>query len=89
MSQENIEIVVEDTGVGMSKDFIEKKLFKPFSSTKEKGMGIGLYQCKTIIEAHGGVIEVESKEGAGAAFRVRLPAVPRSQVTRSHVKKGE
>jgi len=89
MSQENIEIVVEDTGVGMSKDFIEKKLFKPFSSTKEKGMGIGLYQCKTIIEAHGGVIEVESKEGAGAAFRVRLPAVPRSQVTRLHVKKGE
>ena len=68
-----IELIIKDTGCGMSKDFIENKLFKPFVSTKIRGMGIGLYQCKTIVEAHGGKIAVESEEGAGTAFRVRMP----------------
>ncbi|MCK4810105.1 MAG: hypothetical protein KAS99_04120 [Candidatus Omnitrophica bacterium] len=69
------EIRFKDTGTGMSKDFIENELFKAFSSTKEKGMGVGLYQCKTIIEAHGGEIEAESVEGEGTVFKVRLPQV--------------
>lgn len=75
-----VEISVSDTGVGMSKEFIEKKLFKPFSSTKEKGMGIGLYQCKTIVEAHGGVISAKSSVGEGTTFVIRLPLAARSQV---------
>jgi len=64
---------VADTGCGMSQEFIEKSLFRPFQTTKKKGMGIGLYHSKMIVEAHGGRIEVESEEGGGTTFRVMLP----------------
>lgn len=64
---------VEDDGCGMSKAFVENHLFRPFRTTKEKGLGIGLYQCKQIVEAHGGRIEVESREGQGTTFTVVLP----------------
>ena len=67
------EISVRDNGCGMSRDFIEKSLFRPFQTTKKKGMGIGLYHCKTIVEAHGGRIEVESEEGRGTTLKVLLP----------------
>jgi len=67
------EIIVSDDGHGMSKEFMDKSLFRPFQTTKKQGMGIGLYHCKTIVEGHGGRIEVESKEGAGTTFRVLLP----------------
>ena len=66
-------LTVSDTGCGMSRDFIETRLFKPFQTTKPQGMGIGLFHCKTIVEAHGGRIEVESGEGKGTTFRVFLP----------------
>jgi putative PEP-CTERM system histidine kinase len=64
---------VSDNGCGMSKEFIEKSLFRPFKTTKKQGMGIGLYQSKMIVEAHQGRIEVESEEGKGSVFRVMLP----------------
>lgn len=64
---------VADTGCGMSREFIEKSLFRPFQTTKKKGMGIGLYHSKMIVEAHGGRIEAESEEGGGTTFRVLLP----------------
>jgi putative PEP-CTERM system histidine kinase len=64
---------VTDTGCGMSADFIQKSLFAPFKSTKSGGWGIGLYQAKGIVDAHGGSIEVMSREGAGSTFRLRLP----------------
>jgi putative PEP-CTERM system histidine kinase len=67
------EISVRDYGCGMSREFIEKSLFRPFQTTKKQGMGIGLYHCKTIVEAHGGRIEVESEEGRETTFRVLLP----------------
>jgi hypothetical protein len=60
----------------MSKEFMQKRLFKPFQTTKKQGMGIGLFHCKTIVEAHGGRMEVESEEGKGTTFRVLLPARP-------------
>jgi len=63
---------VSDQGCGMSIDFIENRLFRPFSTTKKKGLGIGLYQCKQIIEAHGGRIEVESELGVGTTFVVTV-----------------
>jgi len=66
-------VAVSDNGRGMSREFIETSLFKPFRTTKKNGLGIGLFQCKTIVEAHGGRIEVESEEGKGSTFRVKLP----------------
>jgi signal transduction histidine kinase len=66
-------IAVQDTGSGMSAEFMKERLFKPFQTTKKKGIGIGMFQSKIIVEAHGGRIEVDSKEGAGTTFRVLLP----------------
>jgi putative PEP-CTERM system histidine kinase len=63
---------VSDKGCGMSGEFIDKKLFKPFHTTKKNGLGIGLYQCKTIIESHSGKIKVNSKPGMGTDFIVYL-----------------
>ena len=73
-------VSITDTGCGMSADFVRQSLFAPFRSTKKGGWGIGLYQAKGIVEAHGGAIEVSSNEGTGTTFRVSLP-VP-SRVTR-------
>jgi putative PEP-CTERM system histidine kinase len=64
---------VMDSGCGMSAEFIRDNLFQPFKTTKPKGMGIGLYQCKQIVEAHGGSIEVESSTDKGSIFTVRFP----------------
>ncbi len=66
-------LTVSDNGRGMTREFMEKGLFVPFATTKEKGLGIGLYQCKTIIEAHNGSIDVESNPDKGTAFRISLP----------------
>jgi signal transduction histidine kinase len=65
---------VADTGIGMSEDFIKTRLFRPFSTTKNKGIGLGLFTCKEIVEAHGGRFEVESHVGVGTRFRVVLPS---------------
>ena len=67
------ELAVSDNGCGMSKEFMETRLFRPFQSTKKDGMGIGLYQSKLIVEAHQGRMEVESEEGNGSTFRIILP----------------
>jgi hypothetical protein len=64
---------VTDSGCGISEDFLRKSLFTPFRSTKKGGWGIGLYQARGIVEAHGGTIEVSSTEGVGSTFAVRLP----------------
>lgn len=69
-------IKVSDNGCGMSADFIEKNLFKPFQTTKKKGLGIGLYQCKAIVDAHFGKMVVESREGRGTDFVIYLPIIP-------------
>lgn len=61
-----------DEGCGMSDDFVRERLFKPFETTKSKGFGIGLYQCRQIVGAHGGRIEVHSVEGQGTEFTVWL-----------------
>ena len=66
-------VQISDSGCGMSAEFIEEKLFKPFATTKKHGFGIGLYQCQQIIESHCGTIEVESLEGEGTKFTLFLP----------------
>lgn len=68
-----VTLSVGDNGCGMSKEFIEQSLFRPFKSTKKQGMGIGLFQSKMIVEAHQGKVEVESEPGKGSVFRVFLP----------------
>jgi signal transduction histidine kinase len=65
---------VADTGVGMTPEFIKTKLYRPFSTTKNKGIGLGLFTCKEVVETHGGRLEVESSPGAGTRFRVVLPS---------------
>ena len=67
---------VSDTGRGMSRSFIEHRLFRPFSTTKKTGIGLGLYTCREVIKASSGTIEVDSVEGAGTTFRVVLPSIP-------------
>ncbi len=64
---------VTDEGCGIPEAFVQHTLFKPFTSTKEQGLGIGLYQSRQIIEAHGGRIEVVSTVGQGSEFTVWLP----------------
>ncbi len=66
-------IAVADTGCGMSPAFVERQLFKPFRTSKAKGLGIGLYQCRHVVQAHGGRISVTSSEGKGTTFTVTLP----------------
>ena len=64
---------VADNGCGMSADFVRDSLFRPFQTTKKKGLGIGMFQSKMIVEAHRGNIEVESEPGKGTKFGVLLP----------------
>jgi len=63
---------ISDTGPGMSRTFIDNRLFRPFATTKRSGIGLGLYTCREVVRASGGTIDVESVEGAGTTFRVVL-----------------
>lgn len=67
-----IEIDIRDTGCGIPED-IRQKIFLPFYTTKEKGVGLGLAIVQKIIVSHGGSIEVESEVGKGTTFRITLP----------------
>ncbi len=66
------EIEIADTGVGIPPDQIDR-IFLPFYTTKEKGNGLGLALVRKVILAHNGRLEVESRPGAGALFRILLP----------------
>ncbi|MSN27238.1 MAG: PEP-CTERM system histidine kinase PrsK [Geobacter sp.] len=63
-------IRVTDWGCGMTSRYIRNELFKPFRTSKSHGLGIGLYQCRKIVEAHNGRIEVASVAGRGTVFTV-------------------
>lgn len=65
---------VSDTGPGMTEEFQRTRLFRPFATTKPKGVGLGLYTCRELVRALGGRVEVESRRGAGTTFRVVLPS---------------
>jgi signal transduction histidine kinase len=71
---EKVIVTVSDNGRGMDEEFKNKRLFRPFATTKERGFGLGLYTCREIVEAHGGRITVESTLGIGTTFRVVLPS---------------
>jgi signal transduction histidine kinase len=57
----------------MSQVFVKESLFRPFHSTKKKGLGIGLFQSRAIVQAHGGGMHVESELGKGTTFLVSFP----------------
>lgn len=63
---------ISDTGTGISKDNLSK-IFEPYFSTKETGTGLGLAIVQKIVDVHNGAIDVESNEGKGTRFTVRLP----------------
>ncbi|HZG52831.1 MAG TPA: ATP-binding protein [Pyrinomonadaceae bacterium] len=67
---------VEDTGAGMTEDFMRTRLFRAFATTKKRGIGLGLYTCREIVESHGGRLEVKTRLGSGTRFRVVLPSIP-------------
>jgi putative PEP-CTERM system histidine kinase len=71
-------VEIQDTGHGMSVEFIRERLFKPFESTKSSGMGIGVFESREYVHELGGQIEVVSSESingeaSGTTFRVILP----------------
>ena len=65
-------IRVEDTGNGIPSHMLDT-LFRPSQSSRPGGLGIGLYQCKKIIEAHGGTIQLRSEQGRGTQVQIELP----------------
>lgn len=70
-----IEVIVSDSGPGLSED-VTPTLFEPFRTTKESGMGLGLSICRTIVEGQGGRIWVESSRFGGSAFHFTLMRKP-------------
>jgi signal transduction histidine kinase len=65
---------VSDNGCGMTPAFLKGSLFRPFQSTKKNGLGVGMFQARMVIEAHGGNIQVESEPGKGTTIHISLPA---------------
>jgi len=74
----SVEISVADTGPGLSPE-VADRMFEPFITTKETGMGLGLSICREIIEAHHGHLTFAARPDGGTVFRVALPAVPAAE----------
>ena len=69
---EAVEIIIKDTGAGISEADLQK-IFDPFFTTKEEGTGLGLSTVQKIIEGHNGNINIESKERYGTTVKITLP----------------
>ena len=68
---------IVDQGCGMSAEYVRRDLFKPFSSSKAGGFGLGAFEARSLAEAMGGSLTVESQPGLGSRFTLRLPLAPR------------
>ncbi len=79
-------IAVSDSGPGVPAE-LRDRIFYPFFTTKQRGSGIGLAHAQKVVASHGGAIDLESREGEGATFRLRLPlgleALPQAPAWRS------
>jgi putative PEP-CTERM system histidine kinase len=66
-------VTIADRGQGMDDAFVRDSLFKPFSSTKPTGFGIGAYEARALVTTMGGRLEVASRRGEGSSFTISLP----------------
>jgi putative PEP-CTERM system histidine kinase len=70
---------IEDNGCGMSKEFVQQRLFKPFQTTKgNAGMGIGVYESREYITTMGGTLSAKSEVNKGTTFTIRMPVIESS-----------
>lgn len=74
-----VSLSIRDDGCGMSRTFVKDSLFRPFHTTKKKGLGIGMFQARIIIEAHRGKIYVKSDLGSGTTIQIKLPIKSRPE----------
>lgn len=81
LSADATDVLVEivDQGRGMSAEYVRRELFKPFSSSKAGGFGIGAFEARALAQAMGGRIDVDSRPGVGSRFTLRLPLAPHTQ----------
>ena len=81
----SIMVTVADTGCGIPSPMLES-LFQPSQSSRPGGLGVGLYQCKQMVEAHRGTIEIRSQQGEGTQVKIELPQAegrsPKTEVRR-------
>ncbi len=78
-----VRITIQDTGVGIPKEIIDK-IFDPYFTTKQQGSGLGLAICHSIINKHDGYLTVDSRPGKGTTFTLFLPAI-RSKESRNDI----
>jgi signal transduction histidine kinase len=70
----------------MTGEFVSQSLFRPFQSTKKHGLGIGLFQCRAIVRAHGGSMQVATELGKGTTFAVSLPVASALNAAPRHLE---
>ncbi len=85
-AEQRVHIRVTDTGPGISEGFAREHLFRPFATTKKGGLGLGLYQCRLIVRAHGGELSMTCTPGKGTAFLVDLGAASSEARTTEMIK---
>ena len=77
---DTVQVTIADTGAGIP-DAQLRTLFQPFKTTKTHGFGIGLYQCKAIVEQAHGQIRIQSQEGHGTQIHIALPIAHQAAMT--------
>lgn len=80
------QIIVGDTGQGMTPEFIQNRLFKPFQTTKSAGMGIGAYESFQYVQELGGRIDVQSEPDVGTTVTIQLPLFETRKESDLHTK---
>ncbi|MEZ5741304.1 MAG: PEP-CTERM system histidine kinase PrsK [Burkholderiaceae bacterium] len=80
IESEMVVVEVQDNGRGMSERFLRNRLFRPFTSSKPHGMGIGTFESREYIREIGGRLDVQSLPGTGTTFRIALPQAADPQV---------